>query len=111
MRSVKQLRDGAALERQRSDGYRQQAQHHRDKAGTLPQDADPNLGLQETNAAQKLEEKAAEHDRQALKFEQEAADLEAKALQVEREQQQLQVSSQQRLDKLEQQKNALRGDV
>jgi len=109
MKTVRQLRDSATLERTRADALRKEAQQHRDKANNYLPD-DTARSIQETDTAQKLEQKAGEHDQTALGFEQQAADLESKALDVERRQQELQASSQQQLAQLDQEKKALRGE-
>ena len=110
MRSVRQLRDTAQRERTKAESLRKEAQGHRDRIGTFSADADPKYAATETDTAQKLEERASQHDQTALSNEQEAADLEAKALELERRTQELQARTQNEIDKLEGQKKALRGE-
>ena len=110
MRSVLQLRDTASKERVRADSLRKEAQKHRDKINSLQMNTDPKISQAEMNEAQKLEERAAQHDQTALQMEQEAATLESQALEIERKEQELQVSTQATIDKLEGQKKALRGE-
>lgn len=111
MRSVKQLRDGAKLERRRADALHKEAQAHRDKADNFTSNgADPKSALRETEAAQHLEERAAQHERTALDLQQEAAAVEQHAVEVERQEQDLQQATQTKLEQLETEKKKLRGE-
>ena len=110
MKSVRQLHDTAERERTRATSLHAEADAHRRRADDYDKAKDWEKANLERDAAQKLVERASQHEQTARDMDQEAANLEQKAIGIERKEQELQTRTQAEIDKLEGQKTALRGE-
>ena len=109
MKSIQQLHDTADKARQKAVAFRNEAEKQRLKA----QDNidNPSIAMSASNEAQKLEEKASQHDQEAARIMQETTALEAKALELNRRKNEIQSSTQAEIDRLDREEKTLRGDA